>query len=74
VVENYFLHFKKLNARPRFSHRSKGTDTSWPLSGEFIEKFILPGVVTQRCNWELWPLGQLTPVANNSPSPLLKIW
>ena len=46
VVENYFIHFKKFNARPRFSHRSQDSATSWPLK-EFIEHFILQDVVIQ---------------------------
>jgi len=61
-----------LYTSPRFRHRSQGTDASWPPSGEFIGEFVLPGVVIQRCNWELWPLCQLTPVANNHPLPYVK--
>jgi len=64
VMENYFPSCKKIHTRPRFSHSSQSTNACWPLSGEAVEEYTLPGVNILRCNWELGPLCLLTPVAN----------
>ena len=69
-MEKYFLQCQKMKHQTRFSHSSQNTDGYRPFSGNAIEKYRLPGVDILWCNWELWPLCQLTPVAKWPLSPL----